>query len=83
MDLFSYQSERKEERALIAQYEKSVTEVLDGLTVDNYELAVEFLDWPAGIRGFGPVKKKAMESARELMQKGRSVFLHNKLKKVA
>ena len=55
-DIFGYNSERKQERALITRYETAIDSVLDGLNPDNYDVAVEILSLPDIVRGFGPVK---------------------------
>lgn len=65
-DPFGHTRERKMERALIAEYEQTVDELLAGLKAENYELAVEIARLPEGIRGYGHVKAKneAQVSAR-------------------
>ena len=64
LDLFGMTAERKRERALIADFEHTLDQVITGLRADNVEQAeaiiAEFLE----IRGFGPVKEQAMENAR-------------------
>ncbi|NTV10807.1 MAG: indolepyruvate ferredoxin oxidoreductase family protein, partial [Zoogloea sp.] len=60
-DVFGRQPERQAERALIAQYEADVAELLAGLDAGRLGLAVEIARLPEGIRGFGPVKAAAME----------------------
>ncbi|MCA3254700.1 MAG: 2-oxoacid:acceptor oxidoreductase family protein, partial [Alphaproteobacteria bacterium] len=64
LDPFGYTHERKAERQLIADYEASVDRLLAGLTADNSCLAVEIASVPMSIRGFGPVKEKAMTEAK-------------------
>ncbi|MBI3716301.1 MAG: indolepyruvate ferredoxin oxidoreductase family protein, partial [Betaproteobacteria bacterium] len=41
LDIFGYSAERKMERQLIADYEKTLQELLNKLTSDNYDLAVD------------------------------------------
>ena len=65
LDIFGYSEERRRERALIAEYETLVQEVLSGLTENNIALAVELLSVPAMIRGFGPVKERNMVKAKQ------------------
>jgi indolepyruvate ferredoxin oxidoreductase len=60
LDVFGYQEERKVERALIKEFEKTVTDLLDGLTVANHAIAVEIAALPMQIRGYGHVKDKAI-----------------------
>ena len=62
-DVFGYTAERRAERALIADYEADVAELLDSLSYDRLPLAVDLASLPAGIRGFGHVKAAAMQSA--------------------
>ncbi|WP_158924995.1 indolepyruvate ferredoxin oxidoreductase family protein [Acidisphaera sp. S103] len=56
MDPFGYQVERRQERALIAQYTADLRGVLDRLTAANFDTAVALAELPDQIRGFGPVK---------------------------
>ena len=62
-DPFSYNSERKMERALITQYERDMTEVLEGLTPARLPIAIKLAELPLEIRGFGPVKAANAEKA--------------------
>ncbi len=64
-DVFGHTAERRAERRLIRDYEETVTELLSGLCADNHGLAVEIASIPAKIRGFGHVKDRAIEAARE------------------
>jgi len=52
------------ERDLIAGYEKDVATVLNLLSSANVEIAVELLSLPDKIRGYGPVKEKAVQDAK-------------------
>jgi indolepyruvate ferredoxin oxidoreductase len=63
LDIFGYAAERKMERALITAYEKDVASVLSTLSPANAEIAVELLSLPDRIRGYGPVKEKAVKDA--------------------
>ena len=54
-DPFGYASERKMERALIAEYERDMDEV-ERLAAGNMDAAVALAELPLTIRGFGPVK---------------------------
>ena len=62
-DVFGYTAERRAERALIADYEADVAELLDSLSHDRLPLAVDLASLPERIRGFGHVKAAAMQSA--------------------
>jgi len=63
-DPFGMTAERRMERALIAEFEGHVDELLDGLTTDNLELACAILGEYLEMRGFGPVKEQAVREAR-------------------
>jgi len=63
-DIFGYSAERKAERALIGEYEKTIGELLANLTPANHALAVEIAKIPSDILGFGHVKEKNMRAAQ-------------------
>jgi indolepyruvate ferredoxin oxidoreductase len=63
-DIFGNSADRKLERDLIAGYERDVTTVLGLLSQTNYDTAVELLSLPDRIRGYGPVKEKAVADAK-------------------
>jgi indolepyruvate ferredoxin oxidoreductase len=63
-DIFGRTEERKEERALIAEYRASLEEVLAGLTAQNHAVAVEIARIPELIKGYGHVKARHLASAR-------------------
>jgi len=63
LDIFGYNADRKLERDLIAGYEKDVATVLGLLSPLNHDIAVELLSLPDRIRGYGPVKEKAIKEA--------------------
>jgi indolepyruvate ferredoxin oxidoreductase len=62
LDPFGYTAERRMERALIARYEATVAEIAERLSADRLATAVELAALPQEIRGFGPVKHRAMET---------------------
>ncbi|MGY3609049.1 MULTISPECIES: indolepyruvate ferredoxin oxidoreductase family protein [unclassified Bradyrhizobium] len=64
LDLFGYSADRKLERDLIAGYEKDVATVLGLLSPVTVDTAVELLSLPDRIRGYGPVKEKAVQDAK-------------------
>ena len=72
-DVFGRSEERKQERALITQYEALVETVLDGLSADSHEIAVELAEVPEHIRGYGHVKERHIAEAKaqeaQLLQK--------------
>ena len=65
LDIFGYSAERKMERALIADYEASVEEILERFSPDTHGIAVDIARLPDDIRGFGPVKAKNVAAVRE------------------
>ena len=62
-DIFGYSAERKMERQLIADYEKTISALLSGLSADNYDAAVDIASVPEHIRGFGHVKQAHLKDA--------------------
>jgi indolepyruvate ferredoxin oxidoreductase len=64
-DPFGRTAERKAERALIAQYEKDIADIVNRLPGGNYGLLVELARVPDLIRGFGPMKEANLEKAAE------------------
>jgi indolepyruvate ferredoxin oxidoreductase len=63
-DPFGYSRERKTERALIADYERMLTEVLAKLDAGNHHIAVGLAAMPEKIRGFGHVKMRHLQAAK-------------------
>lgn len=55
-DPFGHSAERRHERALIAEYEADMAEVLPRATPSTLALIRELAELPLTIRGFGPVK---------------------------
>jgi indolepyruvate ferredoxin oxidoreductase len=64
LDVFGYSADRRLERDLIAGYEKDVATVLGLLSPATHDTAVELLSLPDRIRGYGPVKEKAVKDAQ-------------------
>ncbi len=63
-DPFGYTKERKQERALIGEYETLVAELLAGLSPANNALAVKLASVPDDIRGYGHVKDAHLDKAK-------------------
>ncbi len=63
-DLFGKTAERKMERALIAQYQASMNEVLQALSADNTAVALELARLPEQIKGFGHVKERNVQAVQ-------------------
>jgi indolepyruvate ferredoxin oxidoreductase len=59
-DLFARTAERKQERALLADYEQLLPKFASELTAQNHGLAVQLASLPDQIRGFGPVKEASV-----------------------
>jgi len=64
-DLFGYTKERATERALIGEYEAWIDEIVASLTPERHALAVRLAAIPDQIRGYGHVKRQALDIARE------------------
>jgi len=70
LDPFGYLAERRMERRLVADYERTVAELLGGLSASNHALACEIAELPEQIRGFDRVRAPAIaraERAREAL----------------
>ncbi len=65
LDVFGYSEERKMERALIGEYKASIEEVLGLLNADNAGAAAEIARIPEIIKGYGHVKERNVQAARE------------------
>ncbi len=63
-DPFGWQRDRRQERALAAEYECNVRHALDLLRPDTLDAAVALAALPQDIRGFGPVKAASLDAAR-------------------
>jgi len=68
LDPFGKTEERKTERALIGEYRACIEDLLTGLTPDKLALAVEIARLPEGIRGFGHVKERNLQTVRSKWQ---------------
>jgi indolepyruvate ferredoxin oxidoreductase len=69
LDVFGRSEERRTERGLIAEYRVSLEEVLAGLADTageaRYATALEIARIPEQIRGFGHVKERNLQAARQ------------------
>ena len=63
-DPFGRTAERRSERALIDEYERTISGLLPGLNAEKRALAVQIASVPEQIRGFGHVKERNLEAAR-------------------
>jgi indolepyruvate ferredoxin oxidoreductase len=64
LDVFGKTEERRTERALIVEYQASITQVLAKLSLDNHALALEIARVPEQIKGFGHVKARHLAAVR-------------------
>jgi indolepyruvate ferredoxin oxidoreductase len=64
LDPFGYTAERRTERALVAEYERTVDGLLEDLRMGNVALAVRIASLPEQIRGYGHVKHAHLERAK-------------------
>ena len=63
LDPFGWQADRREERSLMAQYEADISACLPKLRTDTLAAATDLAGLPLDIRGFGPIKARAMQDA--------------------
>ncbi len=63
-DPFGMTAERRQERALIVEYEALIEELLRGLSPQTLPLAVNLARVPEHIRGFGLVKEANLQKVR-------------------
>ena len=64
-DLFGYTAERRRERRLIGEYETTIDTVLSTLDQTNHAMAVQIANVPETMRGFGHIKDKNIDTAKE------------------
>ena len=64
LDIFGRTAERRLERQLITDYERTIAEIEAGLTRENHGLAVEIASVPEEIRGYGHIKEQHLRRAR-------------------
>lgn len=63
-DPFGRTEERRNERRLIAEYRATIESLLPSLSADNLALALEIVEIPDRIRGYGPIKEKSLAEAK-------------------
>ena len=68
-DIFGRTEERRTERALIGEYQASITELLRGLNTGTLAAAVEIASLPEDIRGYGHVKARHLAAVRPKWQR--------------
>jgi indolepyruvate ferredoxin oxidoreductase len=65
LDVFGRTAERRQERALAADYERQIDALLAGLSPHNYAIAVEIASIPEHIRGYGHVRARHLAEAKK------------------
>lgn len=83
LDPFGYLADHKHERKLIVEFEKTVADLMTGLTKDNYSLAVEIANLPLHVRGFGHVKDDAIKTYEGDLAHLMSLFLSPEVERQA
>ena len=68
-DPFGHTAERKTERKLISDYIKLVDQIGDQLTEANCEQAIEIMNWPQAVRGYGHVKDRNLAQASDRLER--------------
>ena len=76
LDIFGHTEERRMERELVKEYERTVDELLSGLTRGNHSLAVEIASLPELIRGYGHIKSENAAVARKKYAELMAQFRH-------
>ncbi|WP_419908589.1 indolepyruvate ferredoxin oxidoreductase family protein [Hoeflea sp.] len=72
LDVFSYHTERRDERRILREYEALVEEVVDTVNKDRLDAGVALLNYPQKTRGYGHVKGASItmaEAERETLKK--------------
>jgi indolepyruvate ferredoxin oxidoreductase len=64
-DLFGYTAERRMERQLIVDYKRTIEQLLTSLNTDNLALCTQVARIPEEIRGYGHVKEKHWQAAKQ------------------
>lgn len=69
LDPFRFSADRKLDRALLAEYEQLIDELVARLDGTNHATALALAKLPEEIRGFGPVREAAANKAAERREK--------------
>ncbi len=73
-DPFGYTRERRDERALIAEFEGVLDRLEAGLDEARVARAIEIARLPLAVRGFGPVKEEAMAAYRRALSSALAAY---------
>ena len=68
-DVFGYSHDRRAERKLISEFEARIDELLPTLNADNVDKVRDIVAAYMDIRGYGPVKDKAISDVHERIGK--------------
>jgi indolepyruvate ferredoxin oxidoreductase len=63
LDPFGWTADRRLERELLARYEALLDRVEAELDESRFDIALELVRLPEKVRGYGPIKRAAAESA--------------------
>ncbi|OYO21899.1 2-oxoacid ferredoxin oxidoreductase [Enemella dayhoffiae] len=74
LDLFGLPRVRRVERELITEYEQVIDDLVDGLTADNLDLAVEIAELPDQVRGYEQIKLDNVDRYRTRLAELRLAF---------
>jgi len=74
LDIFGWASLRRKERNLIGWYQQTLGTLLDGLSEDNFEDAVEIARSPEDIRGYEQVKLRSIDRAQRAVAERLACF---------
>jgi indolepyruvate ferredoxin oxidoreductase len=77
-DVFGYSLERKTERKLIQTYFDMCEEVMKNVKPENYDMAIDILNFPESIKGYGPVKERNVARALKQLEKNMEAFKGHK-----
>jgi indolepyruvate ferredoxin oxidoreductase len=82
-DIFGKTAERKMERRLVSEFMTVLEEICQNLKPANYDVAVEIVNLPREIRGFGHVKEKAIIKTKMQENDLLNSFRNEKTKPIA
>ena len=74
LDPFGHTAERRAERALVNEYQRTIRDLLTGLSRASLDAAVEVASVPEHIRGFGHVKEASMARGMVMRQQKLEAF---------
>ena len=83
LDIFGRTPERRDERALIGEYEDLCRELVGALTSNNHAAAVALASLPEKIRGFGHVKEASVKKTRAEWESGLAAWRKPEAKRQA